>query len=161
MREQLRRRRSLEMVEDEGLVEEVLGGGGDVGGEGGSTGGADLQGKTGARVSEGEQRGRGKEGEGEKNSETDLEHDLHLVESAPGLLTGEHLHNEASDGPDVGFEGVGGLTDDFGGHPCEGKDERKRRLERPLLETSNALVLTEDSPLKRLSLVGAREEVCG
>jgi hypothetical protein len=47
MREQLRRRRSLEMVKNEGLVEEVLGGGGDIGGKNRSTGGADLTGKTG------------------------------------------------------------------------------------------------------------------
>ena len=60
---------------------------------------------------------------------TDLEHDLHLVELTPGLLACEHLDDETADRPDVGLEGVGGLTDNLGSHPCgEGRDEWKDRV---------------------------------
>ena len=50
----------------------------------------------------------------------DLEYRLHLVELRPGVLAREHLDDEAADGPDVGFLGVGGLFDDFGRHPEDG-----------------------------------------
>ena len=49
--------------------------------------------------------------------ETDLEHDLHLVEPAPGPLAGEHLDDKAADAPDVGLGRVSRLLADLGRHP--------------------------------------------
>ena len=50
----------------------------------------------------------------------DLEDGLHLVELCPRVLAREHLDDEAAYGPDVRFLCVGGLLDDFGGHPEDG-----------------------------------------
>ena len=90
-----------------------------------------------------------------KGGQTDLEHDLHLVQLTPGLLACEHLDDEAADGPDVGFEGVGGLTDNLGSHPCERRDARSVPAER----SEGMKRLTEDGALEGLALVGAREQI--
>lgn len=47
----------------------------------------------------------------------DLEDGLELVEVGEGVRAREHLHDEAAEGPDVRFAGVGSLFDDLGGHP--------------------------------------------
>ena len=48
---------------------------------------------------------------------TDLEDGLQLGAIGERMRAREHFHNQASKGPNVGFAGVRGLLDYFGGHP--------------------------------------------
>jgi len=50
----------------------------------------------------------------------DLEDRLQLAAVGEGVRAREHFHNQAAQGPDVGFAGVGSLLDDLGGHPEDG-----------------------------------------
>ena len=45
---------------------------------------------------------------------------MQLAAIREGMCSCEHFDDEAAEGPDVCFAGVGGLFDNFGGHPEDG-----------------------------------------
>lgn len=54
-----------------------------------------------------------------------LEDGLHLVELSPGMLSREHLNDQAPDAPYVGLLRIRNLFDDFGSHPIDRALERR------------------------------------
>ena len=55
--------------------------------------------------------------QGRLGGRTNLEKRLHLIEICPGVGAADHLHNQASKTPNIGFASVRRLLDDFGRHP--------------------------------------------
>jgi hypothetical protein len=54
-----------------------------------------------------------------------LEDGLHLVELSPGMLSREHLNDQAPNTPYVGLLSICDLFDDFGSHPIDRALERR------------------------------------
>jgi len=60
-------------------------------------------------------------GDGRLRTEgTNLEDCLHLVELSPGMLSCEHLDNQATDAPYISLFRVCDLFDNFWSHPIDG-----------------------------------------